>query len=394
MSKKWTEVDKNTLKKLLEEDKSYSDISVIMDRSYKSIEHAVQRYKSDWEDFGLKMSKNDDVILIKKANVSDIYNIAFKGIRDCVKKLEKEGGLVKPIKSLTSYSKNKKVETANLVISDYHCGKLNKLYYPPLQREVETYNDNIRHKMQNRLLASIAEVVSLLKHGYYFEKLNIFLLGDIIEGDGYVFEGQQFNITKVVGLQVWDAIYSLKDMILELHKLFPKIDVTCLVGNHGLYTSSRGADMPVENYLEYHLYRALQLLLERQKNITITVPTTKFYSVNVYDKLFFLSHGDNIRGFSKTTRVKKAKDIYINLPTGFDLYCIAHYHNLEKDNIGDKGVLLTNGAWIPFDSYAQKLFGIYSEPKQWFFFSNKNRPITMSFELDFKGIEIVKGLKL
>jgi len=55
---------------------------------------------------------------------------------------------------------------------------------------------------------------------------------------------------------------------------------------------------------------------------------------------------------------------------------------------------MTNGAWIPFDDYARKLYGIYTEPKQWFFSSNKTRPITWAFEVDFKGTKLSEGLIL
>ena len=329
-----------------------------------------------------------------KMDRAEIYGQVFKAIDE---NIERYSCSLKPVKCLVDYSKNKKTEIANLIISDMHIGKLNKVYYPPLQKEIETYNDDIRKRMLQRYLDSIVEIISLQKNAYNYEKLNLFLLGDLIEGDGYVFEGQEFKITKIAGEQIWDAVRDFAFLINELCKLFPKIEVFCLVGNHSMATANRKADLPVENYLEYHVYKTLELMFKTAKidKVKITVPTSRYYSTKVYNHMFFMTHGDETGGGAKTTRIKKAKDVYINLPEEkYDVYMMGHFHSLEKEPIGDKGVLLTNGAWIPFDDYARKLYGMYTEPKQWFFGTNKTRPMTWSFELDFKGIELSKGFKL
>jgi predicted MPP superfamily phosphohydrolase len=318
--------------------------------------------------------------------------VCFEAINETIKKYN---CCLKPVECLIDFSKNKKVEIANLIISDMHVGKLNKVYYPPLQREIETYNDDIRKRMMQRYLDSIIEIRSLQKDCYNFEKINLFLLGDLIEGDGYVFEGQEFKITKIAGEQIWDAVRDFAYLINELCKLYPKVEAFCLVGNHSMATSNRKADLPVENYLEYHIYKTLELMFKDNPKVKITVPTSRYYSTKVYNHLFFMTHGDETGGGAKTTRIKKAKDVYINLPEEkYDVYMMGHFHSLEKEPIGDKGVLLTNGAWIPFDDYARKLYGMYTEPKQWFFGTNKHRPMTWAYELDFKGIELSKGFKL
>jgi len=336
--------------------------------------------------------KEDKESKIKKVDKAELYTECFNVINKTITDYK---CFLKPVESLIDFSKAKKLEIANLIISDMHVGKLNKVYYPPLQREIETYNDDIRKRMMQRYLDSIVEIRSLQKDCYNFEKLNIFLLGDLIEGDGYVFEGQEFKITKIAGEQIWDAVRDFAYLINELCKLYPKIEVFCLVGNHSMATSNRKADLPVQNYLEYHLYKTLEILFSKNDKVKITVPTSRYYSTKVYDHLFFMTHGDETGGGAKTTRIKKAKDVYINLPEEkYDVYMMGHFHSLEKEPIGDKGILLTNGAWIPFDEYARKLYGMYTEPKQWFFGTNKHRPMTWAYELDFKGITLSKGFKL
>lgn len=385
---KWTKEEESILLKKVEEGRTTEEIARELNRSYKSVMHR----RADLTRGEPKMKTEDTKV--KKLDRAEVYGQVFKAIDE---NIERYSCGLKPVKALVDFSKNKKIEIANLIISDMHIGKLNKVYYPPLQREIETYNDNIRKRMLQRYLDSIVEIRSLQKDCYNFEKLNLFLLGDLIEGDGYVFEGQEFKITKIAGEQIWDAVRDFAYLINELCKLYPKIEVFCLVGNHSMATSNRKADLPVENYLEYHIYKTLELMFKTAKidNVKITVPVSRYYSTKVYNHLFFMTHGDETGGGAKTTRIKKAKDVYINLPEEkYDVYMMGHFHSLEKEPIGDKGVLLTNGAWIPFDDYARKLYGMYTEPKQWFFGTNKHRPMTWAYELDFKGIELSKGFKL
>ena len=388
MSKQWTEKEEQILKDNLGK-MTYQELARLLHKTYSSVGKKIDRLGlTNTVDRKMKEDK------INPDNRTELYNQVFQIFDSQINKYT--CGL-KSVKCLTDYSKNKKVEIANLIISDMHIGKLNKVYYPPMQKEIETYNDEIRKKMLQRYLDSIVEIISMQKHSYYIEKLNIFLLGDLIEGDGYVFEGQEFKITKIAGNQIWDAVRDFVFLINELCKLFPKIEVFCLVGNHSMATNNRKADLPVENYLEYHIYKTLELMFKTAKNekVTITVPTSRYYSTQVYNHMFFMTHGDETGGGAKTTRIRKAKDTYINLPDEkYDVYMMGHFHSLEKEPIGDKGVLLTNGGWIPFDDYARKLYGIYTEPKQYFFSTNRVRPITWAFELDFKGVEIQKGLKL
>jgi|GEM_PF-1961977 len=381
----------------LEEDKklrenlgnyTYQELSKLLNRSYSSVGKRIER-------LGLThtVTKKEQVTEAKQGR-SELYAEIFDGFKNVFLNYKPT---LEPIKTLENYSKNKKVEIANLIISDVHLGKLNKIYYPPVQREIETYNDAIFKKMFKRFYNSILEIYTLQKQSYYYEQLNIYLLGDLIDGDGYVFEGQEFKVTKVVGQQMWDAIFDFHFLIRELTKLYPKINVFGLVGNHSMPSTNRKADIPVENYLEYHIYKTLKTMFELEKNkkVNFVVPTSRYYSTKVYNHMIYMTHGDETGGGAKTTRIRKAKDTYINLPEEkYDVYLLGHFHSLEKDPIGDKGVLMTNGAWIPFDDYARKLYGIYTEPKQWFFSSNKTRPITWAFEVDFKGTKLSEGLIL
>jgi len=377
---------KETVKNYLRENKTYTEIASLLNTTYCTIERAVMHYNLRE---GIPVPEKPG-----KIDRAEIYGNVFEIINET---FEKYTCGIKPVKCLSNYTNNKKVEIANLVISDTHFGKKNKIYYPPLQKEIETYNDEIRKRMMQRYLDSVAEIVAMQQHCYYWEKLNLFLLGDLIEGDGYVFAGQEFSITKVAGSQLWDAVRDFIFMINELSKLFPYIEVVGLVGNHSMNTSNRKTDMPVENYLEYHVYRAIQLwfVATKNKRVKIIIPTSRDYSVKVYNHLFCMTHGDDFGGGANATRIRKAKDIYINLPEEkFDVFIHAHFHSLEKSNIGDRGILLSNGAWIPFDSFAKKLFGMYTEPKQWFFSTNEKRSMTLTFELDFKGTLLSNGFRL
>jgi UDP-2,3-diacylglucosamine pyrophosphatase LpxH len=295
---------------------------------------------------------------------------------------------VKRFPPISFDKKGKQTEVANLVLGDIHVGMINKVYDGRSGTEIITYNDEIRKKQEQMLVKGVAEIHRLLSHSYHFEKLKIYLLGDIITNDR-IFEGQQFEISKCVGLQIWqDALVELADMIKYVASMFPQTEVYCVVGNHGRSTQvlKSALNEPVQNNLEYHLYRALKLMLEQDKQakIKVIVPDSRFYSTQTYDHKIFFSHGDTIRGMGTAYLEKRAKELLINLPHGYNVYLLGHRHKHERISIAPDAEVVVNGSWIKQDSYSFDLYGVTSKPVQLFFGTSPKRAISWLFNLDFQ----------
>jgi len=283
-----------------------------------------------------------------------------------------------------NYNKEKSKEILNLVISDMHIGKVNEWYDTRNNQKIITYNNEIRLDFQKLYLESVMRLLTLWKNGYYFEALNVFLLGDIVDNDR-IFEGQKNMISMPVGKQIWSAIAELADMINILSKYFPETRVKCVVGNHGRSVTNAREEEPVENNFEYHLYRILGMTLEGNSNIKVDIPDSRFYSVDNYGHKIFMSHGETIKGYTTSYAERKAKELLINLPDGYNLYIIGHRHRSDRIALSPNAELLVNGCWIPHDDYAFKLYGTSTQPCQWLFGSSKKRVISsLAVPIDFR----------
>jgi predicted MPP superfamily phosphohydrolase len=285
---------------------------------------------------------------------------------------------------LPTYSKNLHEEKVVLILSDMHTGMLNELYVPG-KGKVITYDEQIRQAELVHLRDSVFKIHHLFKHAYNMSELNIMILGDMITNDR-IFEGQVFEIDRPYGLQMWDTSRDLVHFISEMKSKFAKVNVFCVVGNHGR-SSSEYKEEPVENNYEWTLYKIIEKSFEGDNRVQIVIPNTRFYSTKICGHTYYMHHGDNLRGGgSRNALEKAAKDILTtlipDLPSGFDVYMCGHFHRSEKLDINEKSTVLINGCWIPRDAYGFRMFRQYSKPAQWLFGVNPKRPITWHFNLE------------
>lgn len=312
--------------------------------------------KFSLDDLALKMNRTRDSIekkimrlslphyIYPKAEIKEESKIVIDELTNNFANLIKKDYQLKRYPEVLINPKGKQEEIANLVISDLHGGMDNIFYNNATGKNEITYNDEIRKKEEINYIKSVRHIYSLLSYTYYFKELKIYLLGDMITNDR-IFEGQSFEISKGYGEQIWEVVFELADMINLLSAMFPKITVFCCVGNHGRSSQSLKSALnePVTNNFEYTLYRILKLMLEKNKKIEVIVPESRFYSTTNYEHKIFMSHGDTIRGFSSGYLERKAKELLINLPEGYNLYVLGHRHVAERKSISPTAEVLVNG---------------------------------------------------
>jgi len=285
-----------------------------------------------------------------------------------------------------TYKSNKSLEILNAIISDVHTGKINEWYDPSKGINIITYNDEIRRKFEQHYLNSFLRLLNLWRYGYYFEKLNLILCGDIIDNDR-IFSGQKTKISMPAGKQMWEIANELSDIIGILSVYFNEVNVIGIIGNHSRSISDSKEEEPIENSFEWTLYKIIELMISKigNKKIKVIIPNSKFYSIENYGHRIFLSHGDTIRGYTINYVERKAKELLINLPDGFSLYCLAHRHKADRVALSPYAEMLINGSWIPYDEYSFKLYGTCTQPSQWVFGSSKKRVISsICVPIDFR----------
>lgn len=279
-------------------------------------------------------------------------------------------------------NKNKDEEYCILDLSDMHIGMINKVFDSGTEREEVTYNHEIfKHEME-MFIKGIGEIYRLLSSAYKLDTLYINCLGDIITNDR-IFPEQTFEIEKVVGLQVWDAISYVLYFINYMKNYFRNVVFTGMVGNHGR-SQPDFYNEPVQNNFEYFIYRVIQKQFEDDKRVKVIVPETRRFIIDIAGHKHLLEHGDSFRGTTENYIEQQVKNLFVNVGN-FDVLDFGHFHKLKERELSDKVVVKQNGCWISKDNYAFKMFKDYSVAKQWFYGCNEKRSVTWSFKLDFNS---------
>ena len=145
-----------------------------------------------------------------------------KGILSVVKPL-------KPFKQIIPKGHHKAHE-AVLMFSDLQIGE-------KVQKK-ETgffdYNFKVFKKELKNLFVAINNIVNIHRKDYKVDKLNIFMLGDLVEGTGNIYRGQGSRIVTDVIEQALDVgIPEITRFVQGLAANFKEVYVTGVVGNHG-----------------------------------------------------------------------------------------------------------------------------------------------------------------
>jgi len=369
MSKDWTEEEDNQLKELIGKDLTIEQISDVMHRSYKSVQHRkskIMQEEKTTEESGVKINNKEKIELIQV--------------------LGKE--IVKEFQPLKLFEKNptlknggKKEEHSILDISDVHVGMKNEIYDTDLKKQVVTYNEKIFLEEMLILKKAVFDIHGILSNSYQLRELTINVMGDIITNDR-IFPEQPLEIEYTVGKQIWKAIPIFAEFFNSLLAIYDKINVVCIVGNHGR-SMPNFQNEPVENSFEYFIYKTWEKQFENSKRIKIIVPETRRYIYNIYGWRHLVEHGDAFRGTSATALERQIEQLYVNMG-GFDVFHMGHVHKCKEVEVTDKVICKINGSWIEKDSWAFKCFKTYSLPKQHFCGCNERRPETWSYKLDLR----------
>ena len=371
---KWTEDKLNLIKEYLRQGITYRTIAKSLNLTYDQIGHAVQRYHLK-DEIGINTLFKKERGKLKKDDVNKLAKLIGEQLYQNFHKVKLP--MPKAIKS-----KSKREEMSILDLSDIHIGMKNEVFDSTKGKKIVTYNMEIFEQELAVLQDSISQIHSILSNSYNLKELTVHMLGDIITNDR-IFPEQSFEIEKVVGLQIWDAVNYLVTFFNNLLAIYEKITVVGVVGNHGRSNPTHYNE-PVENNFEYWIYKMIQKQFEGNPRVNVIVPSTRRYIHKIYGWKHLLEHGDNMRGSTDTAIEKQIKDLSLNIG-GFDVMHFGHYHTLKEREIADKVIVKQNGSWILKDNYSFKKFKKYSIPKQWFFGCSPKRVETWNYKIDLRG---------
>lgn len=215
-------------------------------------------------------------------------------------------------------------------------------------------------RAQTRLQYTFNGVVKLARNyfsGVEYDGIQIFLPGDMHSGEIHA----ELRETNAVGIA--DSITSLLEPLEAgfnmLADEFGKVNVACVVGNHGRRTKKPVAKRRAFDNYDYLTYRLLARDYGRDSSsrVSVTVSPSADLGVQVYGTRYVLTHGDQFRGGTGISAElaplllgvhrKMRRDAATGKP--FDVMVMGHFH---KTLFLPTNGLIVCGSVMGYDEHA------------------------------------------
>lgn len=257
------------------------------------------------------------------------------------------------------------------------------LLFSDLQVGHKSPSSNIKiveDRVEN-LAKAVVKIATLHRNSIPIKKLNIFMLGDMIQSEDITSKVDLDSLEMVLMDQVFKgAVPMTEKFLLSLVPHFPGgIDVWCVPGNHGNVTK---LNAPSTNW-DTVIYKFIQGKTANYKNIRWHIEDVKFYQmVDVMGKKFMLAHGDciprylNIPIYGVTQRAMRWQGSIGN----FDYMCLGHFHTPIRMDWNNTEIII-NGCFMSDDQWVLKVIGMSTQPAQVLFGVHPRKGISFSYKL-------------
>ena len=221
--------------------------------------------------------------------------------------------------------------TPCVAISDWHSGE----WVEPNQvGGINAYNRAICDARLQRAFEGTITVARDYLKGVEYDGVQVFLPGDNVSGNLH-----EELIASNEGT-VFENVMSMAEGFIAgltlLAKEFGRVNVACVVGNHGRRTMKPVYKNRAQDSFDWLIYRIVEQRLSADKRITLNVSPAIDASVTLYSTRFLLFHGDEMRGgggisaelaplllgIHRKTRQKQAEG------AAFDCAVLGHFHSL------------------------------------------------------------------
>lgn len=239
--------------------------------------------------------------------------------------------------------------------SDWHWGEVVE---PGEVGGLNAWNKEISHQRIQKLVSKTIDLCinHMVLPNYPY--ICVCLGGDMITGT--IHEELAVTNHEYVSQTLMDLEEKLIWAIEELLKVFPKVLLPCVVGNHGRTTlKPRMKGMVFESY-EYLLYKRLEAWFRKDPRVKFLIPGESDARFSINGLRILLTHGDRLgvkggdgiigsigpimRGAVKIGRAEA------QVGRDFDLLMMGHWHQyLPLAPIG----ILVNGSMKGYDEYAR-----------------------------------------
>jgi hypothetical protein len=256
-------------------------------------------------------------------------------------------------------------EIPALQVSDVQFGK-----------RTPSYNSDVARRRLFELAVNAGKVINDRKKFARIEKLDLYFMGDIVEGQN-IFKGQSYHVDSTVYAQaVHGASAALARLALRLLRHVDSIDIWCVRGNHGNDEPGSPVNWDEVCYevCKRDLLGGADLFPERKKlqsRIRFHEVGRWYQVARVFGWGNLLVHGDQISGALGGTGFKTKVAGWIDaIPEPWDYLFLGHFHQYSSWTV-NRRVVLVNGTTETDNEYAQEDFAATGFPMQRLAFFNE-----------------------
>jgi len=342
--------------------------------------YQIEKYHDSWSNAVIKAIKllNDDGKEIKK--LKDISNVFKNENKKLITQLKyeqvKTDSIIEACKSAIL-----KLDIKTVKIPKHHTYKTTNQEMHVLRSDeqigmlvdkkgtqgISEYNFKTYIKYLNTWLEKVLHFKEIDSKSLGLNKLVIARLGDHVEGES-IYPGQPFHIDQPVVDQIFEGVKYEVEVLLQLAKVFNKIDIFCVCGNHGRI-GKKGQHHERTNW-DYIFNRVLKEMLIGQKNINIYISSGPAMVIKNGNFNFLYKHGDGVPRwmgipFYGLDRDYKKMQILYNMIIHYQM--VGHFH--QPANITDQ--ILINGSFPGGNEFSINKLGIATRPSQKLFYFDK-----------------------
>ena len=246
---------------------------------------------------------------------------------------------------------------------------------------MSNYNLKVFSNRLNQLQKSISDIYELHSSLYELHTLNIFCLGDIVDGSNAAGAWSPVYIDTPVYDQLMLGFEHLSQSIEYLLTIFKNIKFYGVRGNHGRIAPS-GVEKDYANW-DNLIYHMLKIKFSQNDRIQFVVPKTWWIMEKIKDHNFLLVHGDDVKGSGNAIKNLERFSASMSgmLKSKPDYTICGHFHE-SSEMTTNFGKMIVNGSFVGSDVYALKNLCKYSRPEQKIFGINQSHGVTWRYDLD------------
>lgn len=294
------------------------------------------------------------------------------------------------VPTIKSFKVERTKETALLLLSDLHSGEVVRA---DETGGLNSYNFEVMKNRLKYMSESIIDIAQNKLRGYEFPKLVIGGLGDFVTGlihEELVETAENTPIEWTTGTALVIAQF-----MLELAQVFPEIEFTGIVGNHGRMTKQVRYKNRYVNW-DYVTYTMLSLLLRNQKNVKFNLPKSFWALKEIEGKTFLFLHGDNINSWAGIPwygiqrMISRFQELLYSKKIKVDYVCLGHFHNAGTlDKVS--GELILNGSVIGGSEYSIGKLFLSSDANQFFAGVHRKHGLSWRYHLNLQNVPEAKN---